>query len=232
MIRWLRQSKLLFVLLLTISLVIGYTYVKDPAIWPIKHVHIATKLSHVQPIEVKATILPYMVDSFFMIRMGALQQELLGLPWIEKVHIERIWPDTLKISIIEQTAVVRWQDTGFINGKGELFDPKMEHNISLPRLSGFEANYKEVFAAYQRLNAKLAEEKLSIVELDLSPRSAWSALLDNGMWVYLGQDDIDMRLSRFIKAMPWLNLDTPHEMYIDLRYTNGLVLGYKNRKME
>ncbi len=225
MITWIRHSLILFLLLLAILLIIGYTYVKDPSVWPINAVEVTTKLDHVEPSAIKDTVLQYVGASFFTIRMGALQKDLQTLPWVRKVNIERVWPDTLKIAIIEQTAVLKWQDTGFINDKGELFDPKQQHTLNLPKLSGDEARYQEVLSVFKRLNAQLSEQDLSIVELDLSPRSAWSARLGNGMWLNLGQDDIEARLARFIKVMPALNLENPNKTYVDLRYTNGWVLG-------
>lgn len=218
---------MLFLLLLAILLIIGYTYVKDPAIWPIRSVQIVTELHHVQPDEVKNAMMPHTKASFFTIKMAALQQDLRALPWVEKVNIERIWPDTLRVAVYEQTPVVRWQETGFINEVGELFDPKQPHTLLLPQLMGEKARYQEVFAAFVYLNAQLSAVGLTIVELELSPRSSWSALLDNGVRLYLGQDDIQMRLDRFIKVMPALHFES-NEMYVDLRYTNGLVLG-KNK---
>jgi cell division protein FtsQ len=224
-INWLRNSILLFLSLLAILLIIGYTYVKDPALWPINSVHIVTELKNVQPEMIKRIVVPHAKTSFFTIKMGALQQSLQALPWVKKVNIERVWPDTLKIAIIEQTAVVRWQDTAFLNKDGELFDPKQPHDIVLPQLRGDNARYQEVFEAFGRLTAQLSKVGLSIVELDLSPRSTWSALLDNGTWLYLGQDDIDVRLARFLKVMPALHFETLDVQYVDLRYTNGWVLG-------
>lgn len=193
--------------------------------WPINSVQITTELSNIKPVEVKEIVLPYVEASFFTIKMGALQKDLQALPWIQKVSIERVWPDTLKISVTEQKAAVRWKETAFISDQATLFDPQQSHVMSLPRLSGNDARYQEVYAAFKRLNAQLAVVGLTIMEFDLSPRSAWSALLSNGMWLYLGQDDIDARLARFIKAMPMLNLETSVPAYADLRYTNGFVLG-------
>ncbi len=157
--------------------------------------------------------------------MNALQKDLQSLPWVQQVSIERVWPGTLKIAVIEQTAQVRWKETAFINNQGELFDPKASHSIQLPLLNGNDANYEEVFAVFKDLNTQLSKVGLTIVELELSPRSSWSALLDNGLWLYLGQDDIQMRLARFIKVMPRLKLETQDVKYVDLRYTNGWVLG-------
>lgn len=225
MINWIKHSLILFLLLLAILLIIGYTYVKDPALWPINAVEVTTQLKHVEPQAVKETVMQYAGASFFTIKMRALQKDLQALPWVQKVNIERVWPDSLKIAIIEQTAVLRWQDTGFINDNGELFDPKQAHTLSLPKLSGDKARYQEILGVYQRLNAQLLPQELSIVELDLSPRSAWSLQLNNGLKLNLGQDDIEARLASFLKVMPTLNLEEPEKMYVDLRYTNGWVLG-------
>ncbi|HLF66349.1 MAG TPA: FtsQ-type POTRA domain-containing protein, partial [Gammaproteobacteria bacterium] len=208
-------------------LIIGYTYVKDRTVWPIKSVQITTELKHVHSALVQEIVTPYIADSFFTVRTGALQQELEQLPWVEAVSIERVWPETLRIAVHEKKPVLRWKQTGLISSERELFYPEENYAANLPRLSGYDTYYNEVVDVFLRLNAALAEVDLSIVALDLSPRLAWSMLLSNGLHLYLGQYDIDKRLTRFIQAADKLELQQAQEWYVDLRYTNGFALGKK-----
>jgi cell division protein FtsQ len=222
--KWLRRVALLLLLLLAILLIIGYTYVNDPAIWPIRSVQITTQVNYVEPADIQERVSAYASSSFFAIKMSALQRDLETLPWIESVSIERVWPDTLKLAITEREPIARWKQTALISSKDELFYPEQEYAQELPQLSGDDAHYKEVLTAFKRFDKALSAEGLSIVALDLSPRSAWSAQLDNGLALYLGQDDIDARLARFTKVLHRLTLG-PDVVYVDLRYTNGFVLG-------
>lgn len=223
--KWLRRCALLFLLLLAILLIIGYTYVKDPSIWPIRSVSVATELHFVTPTEIKNSVQPFAQASFFAVNMTALQHELQALPWVETAHIERVWPDKLELAIVERRPIARWKQAGLISDNAQLFHPEQEDEFDLPQLSGDDEKYREVLAAFKRFNTQLAAVGLSVVALDLSPRLAWTAQLNNGLALYLGQDDVDARLLRFVKVMPKLQLEQNGAVYVDLRYTNGFVVG-------
>jgi len=43
---------------------------------------------------------------------------LRSLPWVDSAAVQRSWPRGLKIDIIEQTAVARWNEAGLVNARG------------------------------------------------------------------------------------------------------------------
>jgi cell division septal protein FtsQ len=40
------------------------------------------------------------------------------LPWVDSAAVQRSWPRGLKVDIIEQTAVARWNESGLVNARG------------------------------------------------------------------------------------------------------------------
>jgi hypothetical protein len=49
------------------------------------------------------------------------------LPWVEHARIQRRWPNSLHVTVIEQTAAARWGESGLLNTRGELFVKSATH---------------------------------------------------------------------------------------------------------
>ncbi len=63
---------------------------------------------------------------FFNLDVDAVRLALLGEPWVSEVTVKRIWPDALRVIVIEQIPVVRWGDSGLLNPAGEYFAPEVQ----------------------------------------------------------------------------------------------------------
>jgi len=62
------------------------------------------------------------------------------------------------------------------------------------------------------------------------PRGAWEFELSNGIRVRLGATTVERRLDRFFVALDQvLSSQAEHVDYIDMRYTNGFAIGWKDR---
>ena len=71
--------------------------------------------------------------------------------------------------------------------------------------------------------------RLNISSVTLNDRRAWFFDLENGIRVKIGRYAFDDRLDRFLKFIPTLIPDRINEIEsIDLRYTNGLSVLWKN----
>ena len=44
-----------------------------------------------------------------------------AIDWVDNAVVTRVWPDAIRVVIIEQVAAARWNDTGLLNTRGELF---------------------------------------------------------------------------------------------------------------
>jgi cell division protein FtsQ len=156
---------------------------------------------------------------------------------VREARVERRWPDTLVVSLVEHVPLARWNDNALVNEAGDVFVAAAD--TRLPRLIGPEDSSDEVVAAYRRHQAALAPLGMTIRELRLSPRRAWRMQLENGMQLALGREQTDARLARFVALYPRLFGAQPSAsetaaqavapvaaapLTVDLRYPDGFAV--------
>ena len=119
-----------------------------------------------------------------------------ALPWVMHARIQRRWPNSLHVTVIEQTAAARWGDSGLLNTRGELFVKAAAHvPAELPRLSGPEGSESQVAQRYMSVQGRMLEAGMRIAALRLDERGAWEMDLDSGVTVRLGRRDVDERIA-------------------------------------
>jgi cell division protein FtsQ len=64
----------------------------------------------------------------------------------------------------------------------------------------------------------------AVREVHVSPRGAWDVVLESGLRLVLGHEDIVPRARRFAAAWPQLGARGVDTKYADLRYPNGFAL--------
>jgi len=168
---------------------------------------------------------------FFNIDVTAIRNTLVALPWVKEVSVHRIWPDGLRLVVNEQTAVVRWNETGLLNDQGHYFAPeKKSFPHGLPVLEGPEDSQELLLERFKLLKQFYG---LSIVRLRLNERRAWQFELDSGLSVVLGRKDFENRIDRFVYiVMNNLGEKLSQVKEIDMRYTNGFAVRWKQSAIE
>ncbi|MEE9580893.1 MAG: cell division protein FtsQ/DivIB, partial [Nitrosomonadaceae bacterium] len=163
---------------------------------------------------------------FFNIDVAAIRNALVALPWVNDVSVHRIWPDGLRVIVNEQTASVRWNETGLLNEQGDYFSPEKESfPQDLPLLEGPEESQKLLL---ERFNLLKQTYGLSVVRLQLNERRAWKFELENGLSVVLGRKDFESRVERFVNVViNNLGEKSSQAREIDMRYTNGFAVRWK-----
>jgi cell division protein FtsQ len=152
------------------------------------------------------------------------------LDWVDRVNVGRRWPDTLIVRVVEHQAAARWGENGLLNVRGELFTERSRHSFpELPSLAGPPGTEHDVARRYLAVRGKLAEAGLALESLELDARGAWRLVLGGGQEIRLGRRDIDERLYRFFDVVaPALAAELKQVEYVDLRYTNGFAVGWRD----
>jgi len=234
--------------LAALLLLFGWQALKKATFLPIEQVVVRTKAStnnfansstnHSLDHAVKTIVGPYLHAGFFNVDIDGIRQSLIALPWIKQVDVTRIWPHKLEITLTEQQAIAMWQgdqdDTarsGLLNPQGQLFSPnKTSVPADLPLLQGPQSQQEHVFALYQTFNQLLKPLDLTVKLLNLSQRQAISVILSNKIELILGKEDIMPRMQRFVAVYPTVLAAKSHQIrYVDMCYTNGMAVKYKNR---
>lgn len=198
---------------------------------PIESVVINGAFQRVSAIQLEEALSPHVQTGFLDVDLHAMRAELASIPWVANASVRRRWPGLIEVQIVEQQPSACWGERGLLNIKGELFVKEASHiPVELPRLDGPDGFEGRVAAMYFRIENRLEQRGMAAVSLRLDNRGAWEFKLSNGIQVRLGASTVEQRLDRFFIALDQvLSSQAEHVEYIDMRYTNGFAIGWKDR---
>ena len=212
-----------------ISIVAGAVYVQQDDTLPIVHVTVEGEFIHVDKEALVNAVSPYVSGSFLSADVASMREAGEALPWVKKLQVRRVWPDSLHLIVEEQIAIARWGKTGLLNAEGETFYPvgnTIVNNLAL--LQGPENSHALMTRRYQNMEKVLTDVDLQISSLIVDERRAWSITLSSGMKVALGRADSEQRFNRFIAVFQsGLKQYQAQIEKMDMRYTNGLSVRWK-----
>lgn len=207
----------------------GMVRLLDPQTLPLRTLEVAGEFHHVAAEQVREIVAPYASHGFFAVDVAALKGALTALPWVYAVTVRRDWPQTLRVTVYEQVALARWGDAAVVNNLGKLFFPAPQTvPDDLPRLFGPADSEAEVAAGLRMLRAALAPLAMPIRQLRLDERRSWRLVMDDGMEILVGRQDIERRVGRFVGFYAGLRDErkTARIARVDLRYGNGFAVNW------
>lgn len=204
----------------------------------------ADTLNYVSTASVRATIAGRVAGNFFTIDLDETRNLLETVPWVRHARIRRVWPDTLSVQLEEQQPLALWNEDQMINTWGEAFranQGELPDDARLPQFNGPDNSERLVVQRYAELARWFAPLNVSVSEITLSPRYAWSVGLSDGVSLSLGRDpaadvadphgrsgalSFAARIQRFVQAWPVLaqRLEGRAIESADLRYANGFAI--------
>ena len=198
---------------------------------PVRVISMDGSFQRVSPGQIEKAVAPFASAGFMSADLDDIQRAVEALPWVDHARIQRRWPNSLHVTVIEQTAAARWGESGLLNTRGELFVRAAAHvPAELPRLSGPEGTESQVAQRYLSAQGRMLEAGMRIAALRLDERGAWEMDLDSGVTVRLGRRDVDERIDRFIHTASQVIAHRLNEItYVDMRYSNGFAIGWRNR---
>lgn len=228
-----RHNGLLLLLIVSAILLagrLGYLYVSDAERFPITTIKVAASYQHLTHKELETVLTKYVNASFFALPVTRLQNELNNLSWIDTAYVERVWPDTLKIKLVEKIPVAVWGDS-LMTGDGRLFNQGViPADLNVPRLKGPSSQQLEVLQVYEKLSKILSAYGLNASGLYLRDNQAWVLIIGNDIKIYLGKKELEARLERFCKAYPAVFAEKADQLAsVDLRYPRGMAVQWKQQ---
>lgn len=195
--------------------------------FPIKTVRIYG-VQHIDRDEIKNLLLPLVSKGFFMVNVTYVKDRLAEIPWAANIFVKRHWPDQLEVTIVEKKAIASWNDEALISDTGEIFLPKNISQEKIPKLFGPLGKQVLMLQMLNDINQILQSLQLSVRVLMLSPMFSWKVILDNGIVLQVGEQDILTRLNHFVKVYAkMIGTHAKDVDYIDLRYANGIAVRWK-----
>ncbi len=196
--------------------------------WPgfsVGDVKIMGEVQHISSSQVERVIKHTIKGNFFTANVGEVREALGAVPWVRHVIVKRRWPAMLEIYFEEHRPIARWSKGGLINTYGEIFTAEYRGMGKLPLWSAPLGSEKELVRRQSILVENLEPLGLKISGLELSARHALVLVVNQGVRVFLGRDNVEERLRRFA----WAHRNVLHTRfgqleYVDLRYNNGFVV--------
>jgi cell division protein FtsQ len=224
----------LLVLLMVSALLLAgrlaYMYFSDADRFPVTTIKVAASYEHVSHKELEEVLARNLNVSFFFLPVTKLQDELNAINWIDTAYVERIWPDTLKIKLVEKKPVAVWDDA-LMTADGSLFNKGViPPELNVPKLKGPETQKLAVLQVYEKLGKILSAYGLNAGGLQLRDNQSWVLTMRNSVQVYLGKKDLEARLLRFCKAYPAVFAEKSDQLAsVDLRYPRGMAVQWKQQ---
>lgn len=181
-------------------------------------------------------IAPLVGGDYFSVDLAAIRDAAMGAPWVDEVVVSRRWPDGVRVQVREKQPVALWGAGGMLSSRGDLFVPnevksEVVDSSELPILFGPANKTVYVMEQYRAMNSILRGLGMRIVELQLTDRMSWFLRLDNGIRLVVDQADTIDKLQRFAYLYDrQLKPDAGNISSIDLRYQNGVSVGWKVQK--
>ena len=116
-----------------------------------------------------------------------------------------------------------------MNPHGVLFFPERDtYPKGLPVFDGPTGTERNLTEAYQMAKAIIEPLQLQIQEIHMDSRRAISLKLNNGIDVILGREETRTRLERFARVYRKLLVQRVNDIArVDMRYSNGLAVGWR-----
>jgi cell division protein FtsQ len=208
----------------------GKKWLFEPSRFPLRHVRIHGKLLNLNQADVEKMVQNYLGQSFFALDINTLHASFAANPWVDKVSVRRLWPDTLEIRVQERTAFGFWGEEEMVDINGKRFRPTTLRQPGLwPRLIGPDGHEMNLIRVWREAEAVLNKIDLQLVRLVLDRRRAWSMQFANGIEINLGRENFAQRLQRFLDIYPLILANQSDKIaVVDLRYTNGFAVRWTN----
>lgn len=173
--------------------------------------------------QTRLVIADYVKGSLFDLNLDRIRAGFGKLPWVRAVDVRRVWPNRLVVRLEEHQPLARWNEDALLDTHGDVFMAATD--MKLVRLAGPEGSNQQVRAEWQQFSRILSPLRRSVVNLTLDDRQSWQMVLDNGTRIELGRQDMDARLSRWVRLMPQMQAWLPQPLVrVDLRYPQGIAV--------
>jgi cell division protein FtsQ len=219
----------LFLLTCVTLLALGVRKLQEPQTLPIKQIHALGTFTHINEEMLRQVVAKTVRGGYFTVNVDEVQQAVKAIPWVAQDSVRRVWPDTLAIEVSEQQTEAEWAKGGLVNQQGVLFFPERNtYPKGLPVFDGPTGTERNLTEAYQMAKAIIEPLQLQIQEIHMDSRRAISLKLNNGIDVILGREETRARLERFARVYRKLLVQRVNDIArVDMRYSNGLAVGWR-----
>lgn len=190
-------------------------------------------LQNTKPENISAAINIHKGDSLFLANPTKLRDKLQSLPWVRLAQVQRIFPNQLKIKILEHKAIAtimfnnqRWA----LNSKGELIDIVNQDFNYLLELSGEGA--KDNAAVFFSFFTEWTDLLFLSKQAEFVGKRRWNLYLENGSVILLPEENVRYALKVLKVLDNQQRILDKYSIKIDLRnVTKHIVIDEKSNQI-
>jgi len=225
-LQW-RKSYNWLLLLIPLGFAVAYLSQMEKLL-PIRTIQLSANFKHLDQRKVESKLQSYLGQGFFSLDIHGLQQTLHAEPWADSVSVRRIWPDKLRVTIVEKKPVARWDGQHLLSDQARIFKADTAAFTHLPRVHAANHQPAWVMRQYRQLQARFNSVDETVVALRVDSRGALDVELINGLKVKFGRDDIERKIERLVSIYRRQILPRREQIErLDLRYSNGFAVAWK-----
>lgn len=198
----------------------------------IDHVRVPRDLRHVEPAAVRDAVAELLAPGFLMVDLAAVRERVLDLPHVSTASVRRVYPGRIEIDIVESRVVARLADGKLLAGDGrEIPAEALSSEPDVPVVVAIPEDREAVLAFHTWAQAQLDGLGLEIVRLEVGAGGGLELTLSDQVRVRVGIGGTEVwqpRWQRFVLSYEELRLKAGNRpiAQIDLRYTNGMAVGW------
>lgn len=223
--KWIKPAVFIAVPLLLITTLILAT--PEQELLPIDKIRIAGTFTHLDSSKIEDQLKPYLGKGFFSVDILEIQHLLKQQAWIKNVSVRRLWPNQIRVSIVEKEAVARWDDDHLLSTEAIVFGAETRVFKHLPVIHGYRGQSVELLTRFTSLQHKFYEYGLQVREMSEDSKGALGVKLGNGLAINLGSVDNEEKIDSFLAVYrEQIKPRLEHIRHIDFRYSNGFAIAW------
>jgi cell division protein FtsQ len=177
--------------------------------------------------------------SLYLVPIRERRLQLLANPWIAEATVTRIWPNRLRVKVVERVPVAWIQEPGenrasrpaLIDGEGNILHVQQAGDFKLPVLGGVtpdqtEQERKLRVHRFVKLLEDAGDLAERISEVDATDAGNLKVMQDESgrvVTLYLGDRQYKRRLEKFRVSYPEIQKRAPESSVFDLRIEGSIL---------
>ena len=189
----------------------------------IKNLEIIAAFQYMTESDIKSELIGDFPNGYISLDVQKIHERLISIPMIAEVSVEKVWPDTLRITVQEERPVAIWNDSSLLSQAGDILPVSFE-SLNLPKLKGAKKDSRLVMQHYLLFNRWSKRHSLSLVGITKST-SGWLIESKSGLKIWLDGADAMSGLKQLESVIEQFQLARISS--IDLRYEQGFAVAWK-----
>ena len=225
---WSIGARALLVLVIVTAAILVWQAVQPWLKRPLQQIVLQTNVPLSAQLQLQSQLDGHLVDSFFGADLNFLKQLVEKNAWVHSARVSRVWPNRLMVEAEKQVFVARWGGGGYVNHEGDLIMLEASLDTKLPLLTGPAESPWVMSQLYRQMSWVLAREELQISQFKMAHRGAVELVLNNGLVLVLGRDEVLPRLQRLMKVYhSHIGPKVKDIERVDGRYPHGVSVAWK-----